>query len=219
MIGEDVRQHRKLLVLQRAAIAALAALTVTVAVSAVAALQQRNHAVANAGRAEAASKLAQQNQALAEKNEQRALRQRARGGSISGELAEERRVVAERERAEADRQREQATLQRNRAESRALASTSLLSLGEDVQLALNLAVEAIRVTPTAESEHALRRALVGVRTLDPDGVREVYWEGSRTDAGPPIAEADRSHSSRALLSANTLASADGRRSVSIAGCC
>jgi hypothetical protein len=138
LIGEDVRQHRKLLVLRRAAIATLGALTVTVAVSAVAALQQRNRAVANADRAEAASTLAQQNQALAEKNEQRALANE-QDAVRQRELAEERRVAAERERAEADRQREQATPQRNRAQSRALASTSLLSLGEDVQLALNLA--------------------------------------------------------------------------------
>ena len=217
LIGEDVRQHRKLLVLQRAAIAALAVLTVTVAASAVAALQQRNRAVANADRAEAASKLAEQNQALAEKNEQRALANE-QDAVRQRELAEERRVVAERERAEADRQREQATLQRNRAESRALASTSLLSLGEDVQLALNLAVEAVRVTPTEESEHALRRALVGARTLDPDRVREVYWEGSLTDAGEPIAEAIKPFLARSRVG-QTLASADGRRSVSIAGCC
>ena len=199
LIGEDVRQHRKLLVLQRAAIAALAVLTVTVAVSAVAALQQRNRAVANADRAEAASKLAERNQGLAEKNEQRASPTSKRQ-CASEELAEERRVVAERERAEADRQREQATLQRNRAESRALASTSLLSLGEDVQLALNLAVEAFRVTPTEESEHALRRALVGARTLDPDRVGEIYWEGSLTDAGEPSRKLS-SHSLRAVASA------------------
>ncbi|HEU4927280.1 MAG TPA: hypothetical protein VFT24_09540 [Vicinamibacterales bacterium] len=217
LIGEDVRQHRKLLVLKRAAIAALAVLMVTVAVSAVAALQQRNRAVANADRAEAASKLAQQNQALAENNEQRALANEQEAVR-QRELAEQRRVVAERERAEADRQREQATLQRNRAESRALASTSLLSLGEDVQLALNLALEAIRVGPTAESEHALRRALVGARTLDPDAVREVYWEGSRTDAGEPIAEAIKRFFARSPVG-NTLASRDGRRAVSIAGCC
>ena len=213
MIGEDVRQHRKLLVLQRAAIAALAVLTVTVAVSAFAALQQRNRAVANADRAEAASKLAERNQALAEKNEQRALANE-QDAVRQRELAEERRLVAERERAEADRQREQATLQRNRAESRALASTSLLSLGEDVQLALNLAVEAFRLTPTEESEHALRRALVGARTLDPDRVREVYWEGSLTDAGEPIGEDIKPFLARSRVG-QTLTSANGRRSVSM----
>ena len=217
LIGEDVRQHRKLVILRRTAIAALAALTLTVAISAVAAFQQRNRAVANADRAEAASKLAEQNRTLAEKNEQRALANE-RDAVRQRELAEERRVVAERERAEADRQREQATFQRNRAESRALASTSLLSLGEDVQLALNLAVEAARVTPTDESEHALRRALVGARALDPDRVRDVYWDGSLTDAGEPIGEAIKPFLARTRVG-QTLASADGRRSVSIAGCC
>src|SRR5262245_24669758 len=109
LIGEDVRQHRKLLVLQRVALAALAALTAIAAVGGFAALQQRNRAIANATRAETASK-------LAEKNEQDAVRQR--------ELAEERRVVAEREKAEADRQREQATFQRNRAERESAAATA-----------------------------------------------------------------------------------------------
>ena len=217
LIGEDVRQHRKLVVLQRTAIVALAALTLTVAGVAVEALRQRNLAVANADRAAAASQTARQQQARAEKNEQRALdneqeavRQRT--------LAEARRVVAERERAEADRQREQATLQRNRAESRALASTSLLSLGEDVQLSLNLAAAAARLTPTAESEHALRRALMAARAIDPDRVGEVYWEGSRTDAGEPIAAAIKPFVARSRTG-DTLASPEGRRSVSIAGCC
>jgi Tol biopolymer transport system component len=102
LIGEDVRQHRKLLVLQRAAIAALTVLTVTAAVSAVTALQQRNRAVANADKAEVASKLAHENEAL----------------------AEQRQGIAERERAEADRQREQAILQRSRAERESAAAAA-----------------------------------------------------------------------------------------------
>jgi WD40 repeat protein len=210
LIGEDVRQHRKLRILQRTAIAMLAALTVTAAAAAVSAVQQRNRAIANATRADASSRLAQQNQRLAETNEQEAVRQR--------ELAEERRVVADRERMEADQQREQATLQRNRAESRALASTALLSLAEDVQLALNLAVEAARAAPTEESEHALRRALVAARSLDPDRISQVYWEGSRTAGDEPVTEAIKPFFVRTRVG-ETVTSADGRRSVSIDGCC
>ena len=217
LIGEDVREHRKLLVLRRMAVATLAALTVAVGISAFAAFEQRNRAVANADRAEAASRLAQQNQVIAEQNEERAL-VNERDALRQRELAEERRLVAERERAEADRQRQQALLERNRAESRALASAALLSLGEDEQLALNLAVEAVRLTPTEQAEHALRRALLAARSLDPDRVGEIYWEGSRTDAGEPIADAIKPLFARSRVG-QTLTSADGQRTVSVTDCC
>ncbi len=216
LVGEDVRQHRKLRTLQRAAVAALAVLAVAAAVAAVAALQQRNRAVANAARAETASKLALANQALAETNASRALANE-REAVRQQAIAEERRVVAEKERAEAERQRELAVLQRNRAESRGLASASL-STGGDTQLALNLAVEAVKIAATEESRRALRRALVSSRALDPNGVADLFWEGSRTDAGEPIGEIIKPFFARSRTG-NTLASPDGARTVAVDGCC
>jgi WD40 repeat protein len=213
LIGEDVRQHRKLLMLQRAAVAALAVLAITAGAAAVLAQQQRNRAVVNADRAQAASEQARRNQALAERNEQRAVVNEKEAVS-QRRIAEERRVAAEAAREEAERQREQATLQRNRAISRALASAALLAGSEDVQLALNLALEAVKVMPTEESAHALRRALIGARAVDPDSVGEIYWEGSRIDSGEPIGDAIRPFLARSARG-STLNSPDGRRSVSI----
>lgn len=217
LFGEDVRQHRKLRTLQRAAVASLAVLTIIAGAAALTAFQQRNSAVANANRAEIASKQALDNQGLAEANAARALANE-REAVRQQTLAEERRIAAEGAQAEAERQRAQAVLQRNRAESRALASLSLLSLAEDVQLALSLAVEAHRALPTDESRRALRRAVIAARALPPDEVTDVFWEGSRTDTADVMDDAIRPFFARSRTG-TSFNSPGGERAVSVDGCC
>jgi len=75
------------------------------------------------------------------------------------EEAVAQRQRAEREEAVAQEQRDIAKRERSVAQSRELASTSALQHASDPELALLLAIEAVKRAPTIEAERALRQGL------------------------------------------------------------
>ena len=158
LVGEDVRQHRRLITLRRMAIASLAGLTVAAVTAAVVAVWQRNQAATNARLARVAELSARDNAARAVKSSQEAAEQARRAESNAAEarrqsqIAEERRQVAEE--------------QRRLAVARALAARAVAQLSNDPQLSLLLSLEAVRIGHTAEAEEALRQAVVEV-SLNP----------------------------------------------------
>ena len=175
LVGEDVRQHRRLIMLRRTAIAALAGLTVAAAIAAGVAVRQRNQAATHARLARAAELSARENADRAVKSAQEAGKQARRAEENAaearrqGQIAEERRRVAEE--------------QRRLAVARTLAARAVAQLSNDPQLSLLLSLEAVRIEKTAEAEEALRQAVIEVNLnpspRDTANIRWREWEGLR----------------------------------------
>jgi WD40 repeat protein len=130
LVGEDLRQHRRLRRLTRAAVAVLAALTIAAVVGAIVALDQRSEAV---------------------DQREEASRQR--------DEASRQRDEASRQRDEAERQRDEATRQARIALARQLAAQSSVLTTDVYDRSLLLGVAALDLSNAPETRGALLSAL------------------------------------------------------------
>jgi WD40 repeat protein len=143
LVGEDLRQHRRLVRLTRGAVALLVLLTVAAMVAAIVAIGQRNEA-------------SQQRDEATQQREE-ATRQR--------DEATRQREEATRQRDEATRQRDEAERQTQIAQVRELSARSLASTDPFEALALGVQAELTTDTPRPEARDAYARAAQRVGQL------------------------------------------------------
>ncbi len=181
--GEDVRQHRKAVLLRRGAISALTVLALGLGLTAfiarqnaVIARKNEQAATENAARAQKNQELAESNLKLAKENERRATENEQKA------LANERK--ANENAADARRQAERALARQLGAESDFL----LRGRRQDLPRATLLATEAALRYPSLEMDQALRNALA----ILPHRKQEI-------DTGGPVKRAIFGPQARRLL--------------------
>ena len=153
LVGEDVRQHRRVRLLAWSAVTVLAMLALAAGLAAVVAYLQRTEAIRQRGRAE-------QQTLVAEHNAGEAVRQKR--------VAEENAAEARRQESVALTQSRIARQQRDTALSRLLAARSqrnVYSPNKLLDVALLQSVAASQIAATAEARESLFNALIATNRV------------------------------------------------------
>lgn len=160
LVGEDVRQHRRMRQLAWSAVILLTVLAATASLSAVLAYLQRAEAFRQRERAQENAREATHQKGIAEVNASEATRQKG--------IAEENAAEARRQAMVALTQSRIAQQQRDTALSRLMAARSLRNVYNPrkiLDLALLQSVVANQIEPTAEAQESLSTALIATNRI------------------------------------------------------